>query len=115
MILPLLCIIMLMFQQGQTQSDEIRVAVASNFTSTMKEIVRAFEKKSPVHVTVMSGSTGKHYAQIRNGAGVDVFFAADTARPRLLESEGIAFAGSRFTYAVGKIVLWSPRRKYVYP
>jgi molybdate transport system substrate-binding protein len=64
-------------------------------------------------VTVMIGSTGKLYAQIRNGATVDAFFAADTLRPALLVRDNIAVAGSRFTYAVGKIILWSPEKDYV--
>ncbi len=115
MMFPLLCMIVLMFPLGQQQPDEIRVAVASNFMAAMKDIVRAFEKTSHVRVTLMSGSTGRHYAQIRNGAKVDVFFAADTVRPVRLEADGIAVAGSRFTYAVGKIVLWSPSEHYVDP
>jgi molybdate transport system substrate-binding protein len=61
------------------------------------------------------GSTGKHYAQIKNGAPFDAFFAADVRRPELLEKEGVALPGSRFTYAIGKLVLWSPKTGYVDP
>jgi molybdate transport system substrate-binding protein len=66
-------------------------------------------------VTLIFGSTGKHYAQIRNGAPFDAFFAADRRRPELLEEEGVALPGTRFTYALGKIVLWSPERGVVDP
>ena len=62
---------------------------------------------------VSSGSTGGHYAQIKNGAPFEAFFAADAERPRLLEQEGIAVRGSRFLYAVGRLALWSPRPGYV--
>lgn len=113
MILSLMYILALAIHLGPPQSDEIRVAVASNFTPVMKDIVKRFHAESPNRVIVISGSTGKHYAQIRNGARVDIFFAADMRRPTMLESEGIAAASSRFTYAIGKIILWSPIADYV--
>ena len=59
------------------------------------------------------GSTGKHYAQIKHGAPFDVFFAADSRRPERLEEEAVAIKGSRFTYAIGKLVLWSPEKDFV--
>ena len=89
-------------------ADQIRIAVASNFTNTLRAIVKKFELASNHKVVVISGSTGKHYAQIINGAPFDVFLAADSRRPSLLEEKRIALPSSRFTYAVGKIVLWSP-------
>lgn len=98
---------------GESVAVEIRVAVASNFTDAVKTISKRFEAETGHKVTLMFGSTGKHYAQIKNGAPFDVFFAADVVRPRLLEKEGIALRGSRFTYAVGKVVLWSPKAGYV--
>ncbi|UCE75821.1 MAG: molybdate ABC transporter substrate-binding protein [Gammaproteobacteria bacterium] len=100
---------------GQTTADEIRVAVASNFTDAMGAIAERFETGTGHKVTLISGSTGKHYAQIRNGAPFDAFFAADRRRPELLEEEGVALPGTRFTYAVGKLVLWSPERGIVDP
>ncbi|MDT8387459.1 MAG: molybdate ABC transporter substrate-binding protein [Thiogranum sp.] len=93
---------------GPASADEIRVAVASNFTDAIKDVAEAFEKKAGHEVVLISGSTGKHYAQIINGAPFDAFFAADARRPRLLEEESVAVPGSRFTYAIGKLVLWSP-------
>lgn len=89
-------------------ADMVRVAVAANFAGTLEEVAEAFEAESGHTVRVSAGSTGKHYAQIRNGAPFDLFLAADARRPRLLEEEGHAVAGSRFTYAEGRIVLYSP-------
>jgi molybdate transport system substrate-binding protein len=99
--------------QGQVMADEIRVAVASNFADTIRTIAHHFEAESGHKVKLIFGSTGKHYAQIKHGAPFDVFFAADVRRPELLEKEGLILPGSRFTYAVGKIILWSPKADYV--
>ncbi len=98
---------------GVATAEDIRVAVASNFTNTMAAIAVPFEQTTGHRVTVVSGSTGKHYAQIRNGAPLDAFFAADARHPALLEQHGLAVPGSRFTYAVGRIVLWSARDAYI--
>ena len=97
------------------RADEMRIAVASNFKAAITAIARRFESETPHRVSLISGSTGKHYAQIHNGAPFDAFFAADIRRPELLEREGLALPGSRFTYALGKLVLWSPREGYVDP
>ncbi|MEQ9103438.1 MAG: molybdate ABC transporter substrate-binding protein [Rhodothermales bacterium] len=86
----------------------IRVAVASNFAPALEALAHAFEAQTGHVVTPVPGSTGKLYAQIRNGAPFDAFFAADVERPRLLEEEGRAVPGTRFTYAIGTLVLWSP-------
>jgi len=90
-------------------ADELRVAVATNFSDTLAALVELFEQGSEHTVLVSTGSTGSHYAQILNGAPFEAFFAADAERPRLLEQQGVAVAGSRFLYAVGRLVLWSPR------
>ncbi|MGR9107087.1 MAG: molybdate ABC transporter substrate-binding protein [Gammaproteobacteria bacterium] len=100
---------------GSSIADELQAAVASNFRDPIREIAARFEARTEHQVTLIFGSTGKHYTQIRNGAPFDVFFAADIERPRLLEQEGAAIAGTRFTYALGKIALWSPREAYVDP
>jgi len=97
----------------QSTAEEIRVAAASNFANAITSIAQRFEINTGHKVTLIFGSTGKHYAQIKNGAPFDVFFAADIKRPELLEKEHIALAGSRFTYAIGKLVLWSPTPNYV--
>jgi molybdate transport system substrate-binding protein len=91
------------------------VAVASNFTRAITAISQRFENSSGHKVKLIFGSTGKHYAQIHNGAPFDAFFAADSLRPQLLEQQGLAKAGSRFTYAIGKVVLWSPDKHYIDP
>lgn len=100
---------------GPARADEIRVAVASNFTHAMRALAERFEAISDHEITLIFGSTGKHYAQIRNGAPFDVYFAADADRPRMLEEDGLIVPGSRVTYALGRLVLWSPRENYVDP
>lgn len=92
---------------------EIRVAVATNFKGAMSAVADRFEAATGHEVTLSFGSTGSHYAQIVNGAPFHAFFAADARRPERLEAEGIAVAGSRFTYAIGRLTLWSPREGYV--
>jgi len=92
---------------GAAAAAEVRVAVAANFAAPCEEIARAFETRSGHRVTVSAGSTGKLAAQIENGAPFDVLLAADAERPALLEKGGAAVAGSRFTYARGRLVLWS--------
>ncbi len=98
---------------AQSMAAELRVAVASNFTRAMTSLIHQFEANTGHKVKLIFGSTGKHYAQIRNGAPYDAFFAADKKRPRLLAEEGLAVPGSRFTYALGKLVLWSPEEDVV--
>ena len=88
---------------------DVHVAVAANFSAPMKRIAEEFEKETG-HQTVLSfGSTGKLYAQITNGAPFDVFLSADNQTPVKLEKEGSAVAGSRLTYATGRLVLWSAK------
>ena len=104
---------------SQAVADELKVAVASNFYPTMKLIAKHFELRTAGSsaqqhkVILIPGSSGKHYAQIINGAPFDVFFSADIDRARLLEQEGRAIAGTRFTYALGKLILWSSIDNYV--
>ena len=91
-----------------TAAEEVRVAVAANFLATLNEIATNFERDTGHTAVVSSGSSGKLYAQIINGAPFDVFFSADVTRAKLLEEEGFAVQGSRFAYAVGRLTLWSP-------
>jgi len=102
----------------QIAADEIKVAVASNFYPAMKEIVLQYEshqsQSSGNHkIVLISGSSGKHFAQIINGAPFDIFFSADKARPTLLEKKGMSESGSRFTYALGRLVLWSSLNGFI--
>lgn len=91
------------------RAETLTVAVAGNFAKAMESLTAEYMKTSGHSVRISVGSTGKLYAQIRNGAPFDAFFAADVARPEKLDAEGIAIAGSRFTYAIGRLVLWSPK------
>ncbi len=101
------------FITTQSVANEIRIAVASNFYPTMKEVVKqfeieAFDSSKASKIVLIPGSSGKHYAQIINGAPFDLFFSADKIRPVLLEQQRISKNESRFTYALGKLALWSP-------
>ena len=89
-------------------AEPLRIAVASNFVDAMDALIASWEQSSGQPVERITASTGKLYAQIVHGAPFDLFFAADAERPRRLEAEGRALAGSRFTYALGRLVLWSP-------
>jgi len=97
----------------QSSADEIRIATASNFRNAMTALAEQFEAETEHEITLIFGSTGKHFAQIKHGAPFDAFFAADSERPQRLEQEGLAITGSRFTYATGKLALWSPMAGYV--
>jgi molybdate transport system substrate-binding protein len=90
-------------------ADEVQVAVAANFTAPMKQIATDFEKDTGHKAQLAFGATGKFYAQIRNGAPFEVLLAADDTTPAKLEAEGAAVVGSNFTYAVGRLVLWSAK------
>jgi molybdate transport system substrate-binding protein len=90
-------------------ADEISVAVAANFTAPMKQLAAEFEKDTGHKVVASFGSTGKFYAQIKNGAPFEVLLTADDETPTKLIKENAAVAGSQFTYAIGKLVLWSAK------
>ena len=94
-------------------AEEAQVAVAANFTAPMKEIIAAFEQETGHEIRASYGSTGKLYAQIQNGAPFQALLAADQKRPQLLEDEGVGVPGSRFTYAIGTLVLWSADPDFV--
>ena len=98
-----------MILSGLAHAEEVQVAVAANFTAPMKRIAADFEKDTGHKALLSFGGTGKFYAQIRNGAPFDILLAADDTTPARLEAEGAAVAGSRFTYAIGTLVLWSPK------
>lgn len=92
---------------GKAVAAEALVAVATNFSDVLKTLDPKFETASGHRLRFSSGSTGKLYAQIVNGAPFDIMLAADTRRPELLEASVHGVAGSRFTYAVGRLALWS--------
>lgn len=92
---------------------DVNVAVAANFVEPMKVIVADFARATGHRAVLSSGATGRFYAQIRSGAPFEVFLAADDETPLRLESEGLVATGSRFTYAIGKLALWSQNEKLV--
>jgi molybdate transport system substrate-binding protein len=94
---------------GRLLAAEAHVAVAANFAAPAKDLSAAFAAASGHTLTLSNGSTGKFYAQIRSGAPFDVLLSADEETPRRLEAEKRAVAGSRFTYAVGRLALWDPK------
>jgi molybdate transport system substrate-binding protein len=94
-------------------ADEVQLAVAANFMAPAKVLAADFEKQTGHTAALSFGGTGKFYAQIRNGAPFEVLLAADDETPAKLEKEGAAIPGTRFTYAVGRLVLWSAKPGYV--
>jgi len=92
-----------------TSAAEVKVAVAANFAQTLKEISTVFEKDTGHKLAITQGSTGKLYAQISQGAPFEVFLSADDETPEKLVTEGKAINGTRFTYAIGRLALWSPK------
>ena len=102
-----LLLLVALLPAGVDANDTITIAVASNFAETAAELAADFSESSADRVRISSGSTGKLYAQIVNGAPFDVFLSADAERPRLLERNGHAVPGTRATYATGTLVLWS--------
>lgn len=98
---------------GTAHAGEVQVAVAANFAGPMEKLAEQFQRDTGHKAVVASGATGKFYAQIRNGAPFEVLLSADDETPARLEAEGHAVARSRFTYAVGRLVLWSAKANYV--
>lgn len=92
---------------GSVSAAEAQIAVAGNFAAPMKAIIANFKQDSGHTVKASYGSTGKLYAQIKNGAPFEALLAADQERPQRLEEEGLGVPGSRYTYSIGALVLWS--------
>ncbi|MBK8815109.1 MAG: molybdate ABC transporter substrate-binding protein [Methylococcaceae bacterium] len=92
-----------------SQAATVLVAVASNFTKPMNEIAEAFTKATGHEASLSFGSSGKFVAQIENDAPFEVFLSADEMNTKKLEESGKGFANTRFTYAIGKLVLWSAK------
>jgi len=92
---------------SSTYAAEVSVALAANFSAPMQKIAAAFEQDTGHKAVLSTGATGKFYAQIRHGAPFQLLLAADQTTPERLEREGLAVAGTRFTYAIGQLVLWS--------
>lgn len=111
----LLVLMSLALSPLSASADQLRIAVASNFKPALLEIARLFETEFNHDVLISAGSTGKHFAQIVNGAPYDLFLAADIERPELLERKGLIVGDSRQTYAIGRLVLWGQDKDQVDP
>ena len=109
----LLSIALLTLPFEAAQADEVRAAVAANFTAAIKKLTPVFERKTGHKLVASFGATGQLYAQIRNGAPVDVFLSADDVTPQKLVAEGDAVGASYFIYARGRLALWSSQPGYV--
>jgi molybdate transport system substrate-binding protein len=108
-LLPLLLLGLGLGSTPALHADEVQIAVAANFTAPMQKIAADFEKDTGHEAQLSFGATGKFYAQIKNGAPFEVLLSADQETPAKLATEGAAQADSRFTYAIGKLVLWSAK------
>lgn len=110
--LPLSCLSVLLcatLAHAAAQAAEAQVAVAANFAEPIKAIAAVLEKSTGHTLRISTGASGAFYTQIRNGAPFDVLLSADNERPEMLEKDGLAQPGTRFTYAIGQLVLWSAR------
>jgi molybdate transport system substrate-binding protein len=112
---PLLALILsaLAAWTPHARAAEVAVAVAANFAGPLAKIGEGFTAATGHTLKVTSGSTGKFYSQIVAGAPFDVLIAADDETPKKLVGENLAVAGSNFTYAIGKLVLWSAQPGFV--
>ena len=109
------CLVSLLavFAIGTVQADEVQVAVAANFTAPIQALAADFEKDTGHKLVAAYGATGQFYTQIKNGAPFEVFLSADETTAEKLEKEGDSVKGSRFTYAIGTLALWSAKEGYV--
>lgn len=98
---------------ANAMADTVHVAVAANFTAPIKAIAAEFEKDTGHEVVPSFGATGQLYTQIRNGAPFEMFFSADSVTAERLDNDKATVEGSRFTYAIGSLALWSPKAGYV--
>ena len=108
-IMKFLGFILLSVSTFSADAKPVHVAVAANFSNTMKSLVKEFHKTSDYQITLSFGSSGKFYAQIKQGAPYELFFSADQAKPDALEKDKLVMANSRFTYAIGRLALLSAR------
>lgn len=100
-------LLLLLLSAACARAGQVQVAAAANLAQPIRQIAAGFERETGHRAIVALGATGKFYAQVRNGAPFEVLLAADAETPRKLEAEGLARPGTRFTYATGRLVLWS--------
>ena len=89
----------------------LRIAVASNFTPILKELLVEFKKQTNINTQIISGASGVLFLQIKHGAPFDIFISADSVRPKLLEQQNLILLNSRKTYAIGQLALLSMNNK----
>lgn len=94
-------------------AEQVQVAVAANFSAPLQAIAREFEQDSGHRIVAAFAASGQLYAQIHNGAPFELLLSADASIPAKLDREGLGVSGSRFTYAVGRLVLWSATPGYL--
>ena len=95
------------------QAEVVQIAVAANFTAPARALAEIFARTTGHEAKLSFGATGAFYTQIKNGAPFDILLAADDERPIRLEKDGDTVPGSRFTYAIGQLVLWSAKPGFV--
>lgn len=105
----LLLLLFLMVPVCPALAADLHLAVAANFTGPMEQLKPVFEKATGHKLIIAYGTVGKFYAQIKNGAPFELLISSDEATPKKLENDGLAVAESRFTYAIGKLMLWSTK------
>lgn len=110
---PTLMVLTMMCALGQVSAAEVKLAVAANFTKPIQDLAVKYEKATGDKLVMSFGATGALYAQIKNGAPFDVFLAADNKAPKRAVAEGYGVEGTTFTYAIGKLVLWSKDPQFV--
>ena len=113
MLKPFISISVIMACSFNAWAEDVHVAVAANFSKPMKQIAADYEKATGNKVLISEGASGKLVEQIKNGAPFEVFLSADQKNPIKLETEKLDVSGSRFTYAIGKLVLWSAKTGFV--
>jgi molybdate transport system substrate-binding protein len=111
----LVVLVALLVSAVPAQAEELHIAVAANFLGTLQKLALMFKQAKGHDLVISPGATGQLYAQIAHGAPFDVLLSADTERPAQLETEKLGVSGTRFTYAQGKLVLWSPKPGVVDP
>ena len=112
-IVKILCLILIFILPRISKAGEVNVAVASNFAAPVEQIALAFQQETGHKAVISIGSSGKFYTQIKYGAPFQILLSADDETPARLEKEGDTVLGTRFTYATGRLVLWSKKRGIV--
>jgi len=105
----ILSVVMLLLVAVPCLATDLHLAVAANFTAPMEQLKPLFEKASGHKLIISYGTVGKFYAQIKNGAPFELLISADDETPIRLEKDGLALPETRFTYAIGKLMLWSTK------